>query len=357
MPNLVTEPYIPRRLIRSRRQSQSHHRRRSRSGISGWLILGAAVCAVIMFVILISGSSHPQAELALRPAEPMAMPAAGSYQEGAKAAPIKTKRLAPALRQSAVAATPEVLEPSAPSAQLVVTDIPAGAGDTSDTETASETAGGYIGSVVPDNMDALAVAEGEAKDSSWFSDAVMIGDSRMDGFRMYSGVSEADYIVRAGMTVWEVAEEKRDIAMGGTKYSTYQVLGQKQYAKVYLSIGINELGYYNPTGYAETYGKIIDKARELQPNAQIYVMALIPVNAQVCRENGQRDYINNDLIWQYNDALVQVAAEKGVLILDPTPIFTDENGELSKELTSDGVHFKKDGYTAWKDYLLCHTGT
>jgi len=286
------------------------------------------------------------------------------YVEGPEKLSAPEAGLVEPIRCAAAAVpTPAQLEqqPSAPSAQPIEADDQPASGDaaaqTTENKDAPEAAGDHSVNVVPDNIGDLAIAEGEAKESSWFSDAVLIGDSRMDGFRLYSGTSEADYIVRAGMTVWEVAEESQDISVGGKKYSAYQILGWKQYAKVYLSIGINELGYYNPTGYAETYGKIIDQVRQLQPDAQIYVMTLIPVNTEVCRQNKQKSYINNDMIRQYNDALITMVSEKNVLLLNPVEIFADENGELIKDMTSDGVHFKKDGYTVWKEFLLCHTGT
>jgi len=123
-----------------------------------------------------------------------------------------------------------------------------------------------------------------------------------------------------------------------------------------LSIGINELGYYNPKGYAETYEKIIDKVRQLQPKAQIYVMTLIPVNTKACGENNQQSYINNDLICQCNAALVEMVVKKDVLWVNAAEVLAGEDGELLEGMTSDGVHFTKDGYVAWKDYLLCHTG-
>jgi len=233
-------------------------------------------------------------------------------------------------------------------------DVPAPAEEGGGAQKAAE---GPAGSVVSDDISELAVAEGEAMDGDWFSDAVLLGDSRVDGFRLYSGAKGADHIVRAGMSVYEVDKEKQNISVGGAKYSAYQLLGKKQYAKVYLSIGVNELGYYDPNGYAETYEKIIDKVHQLQPNAQIYVMTIIPVNTKVCKANGQKSYINNDLIRQYNTALVEMAAEKDVLLIDAAEALAGEDGELLENMTSDGVHFTKEGYVAWKDYLLCHTGT
>jgi len=212
------------------------------------------------------------------------------------------------------------------------------------------------GSVVPAEIDSLTVPQGEARDSGWFSDAVMVGDSRVDGFRIYSGITECDYIVRTGMSVYDVADEKPVVRVGEEKQTVYQVLGQKQYAKVYLSLGVNELGYYDPTTYGKKYSKIIDQVRAIQPDAQVYVMTIIPVNSKVCAENEQKEWINNEWVAKYNAALVSMAVEKGVLLLNPVEALEDSAGELREDLASDGVHFKKAGYELWRDYLLCHTG-
>lgn len=212
------------------------------------------------------------------------------------------------------------------------------------------------GSVVPAQISEVAVPQGEAHDKSWFSNAVMVGDSRIDGFRLYSGVTECDYIVRTGMSVYDVADEKPVIRVGEEKQTVYQALGEKQYAKVYLSMGVNELGYYNPEVYGKKYSQIVDQVRTIQPNAQVYVMTIIPVNTKLCAENDQKSWITNEWVAKYNAALVGMAAEKGVMLLNPVEVMQDETGELREDLASDGVHFKKVGYELWRDYLLSHTG-
>ncbi len=207
----------------------------------------------------------------------------------------------------------------------------------------------------PPDYDALSVPEGEAADEDWFSDAALVGDSRVDGLRLYGGIKGAQFIFRTGMSIYEVAEEKENIRAEGGRTSVYALLSQAQYAKVYLSIGINELGYFDPDGYAETFGQVIDRVRELQPEAALYVMTITPVNPAVCREHDKPDYINNDMISQYNAALAGVVAEKGVKLLNPAAALTDESGALREDLAADGVHYTREGYVLWKDYLLTHT--
>ncbi len=207
----------------------------------------------------------------------------------------------------------------------------------------------------PPDYDALSVPEGEAADEDWFSDAALVGDSRVDGLRLYGGIKGAQFIFRTGMSIYEVAEEKENIRDGGGKTSVYALLSQARYAKVYLSIGVNELGYFDPDGYAETFGQVIDRVRELQPEAALYVMTITPVNPDMCREHDKPDYINNDMISQYNAALARVVGEKGIKLLNPAAALTDENGVLREDLSSDGVHYTREGYVLWRDYLLTHT--
>ena len=94
------------------------------------------------------------------------------------------------------------------------------------------------------------VPEGEAADpETWFTDAVFIGDSRTEGFRMFSGVKGASFLTSTGITVFEVMEGKKVIRSGSEKVSILTALGWNTYGKVYISLGINELGYYDAEGF------------------------------------------------------------------------------------------------------------
>lgn len=202
------------------------------------------------------------------------------------------------------------------------------------------------------------VPEGDTADAdTWFKDAVFIGDSRTDGFHLYSGVKGGTYLVHTGLTVFEVVDRKAVLGSGENKYSVLSALGNKQYSKVYISLGINELGWFDPEAYADTFGKLIDKVRELQPNAVIYVQVIVPVCPSVCKSHGQPYYVTNDNITGYNEALAEMCKEKEVWLVNIAEALVDpETGELPADITHDGVHFKKAGYQAWLEYLLCHTG-
>lgn len=203
------------------------------------------------------------------------------------------------------------------------------------------------------------VPAGEAVDQEeWFADAVFIGDSRTDGFRLFSGVtSKADFLVHTGLTIYDVMEEKPVIRQGDKKVPLLEALGEKQYGKVYISLGVNELGYRAPENFAETYGELIDAIQEQQSDAILYIQSIIPVNTEKCKANDQPYYVTNESIAAYNEALSAMAEEKQVRLVNVSEALVDETGEPSRDISADGVHFKKDGYLLWLDYLTTHTGS
>ncbi len=101
----------------------------------------------------------------------------------------------------------------------------------------------------------------------------------------------------------------------------------------------------------------MDAVRESQPDAVVYVQAILPVNTEECKKCGQPYYVTNENVEQYNAALADKCAEKEVWFVDVPGELLDENGEVLSDLSADGVHFKKDGYVIWLNWLLCHTGT
>lgn len=191
----------------------------------------------------------------------------------------------------------------------------------------------------------------------WLADAVFIGDSRTDGLRLYGGISDvAAFLCQTGLSVYKVDQNQAVIRQGGSRVSVLDALGRGNYGKVYLSLGLNELGYFNPAGYAETYGRVIDAVAQRQPGARIYVQLIIPVNDARCRASGTPYYITNQAVSDYNAALTALCAGKDVTLLAAPPELLDETGQLREDITTDGAHFRPEGYALWRDYLLAHTG-
>ncbi len=195
-------------------------------------------------------------------------------------------------------------------------------------------------------------------DMSYFSDALFIGDSRTEGLQLYSGIEGATFFCYKGITIFDVMQNnpKKLIKLNGTSYSIVDALTQKsgKFSKVYISLGINELGYYDNQGFHDKFAALIDHIRATQPNAIIYLQNQVPVNPTLCAKNWP-SYVNNDKVAVYNEIFTQLAAEKKVVLLDVATALSTPEGILAQENTVDGVHFTKGWYKEWLSYLMCHT--
>jgi lysophospholipase L1-like esterase len=184
----------------------------------------------------------------------------------------------------------------------------------------------------------------------YFSDALFIGDSRTQGLLLYSNLGNASYYAARGLTVEHVFE-KRVVEIDGGKRTVSDALERRAFGKVYLMFGLNELGWNSAEKFIETYGRVIDRVRETQPDAVLYVQAIMPVSAQ----KSQKDPVhNNPNIDRFNEMILNLSEEKGAIYLNVGESVSDGNGVLPEEASSDGIHLNKKYCIKWEEYLRAH---
>ena len=186
---------------------------------------------------------------------------------------------------------------------------------------------------------------------SYFDDAAFLGDSRTLGISDYAGLDAADFYCDSGMTIFKILEEEVTYQKTGSKVLMPEVLQNKKYGKIYIMLGMNELGYGNTEMYLEQYRQVLNQIREWQPEAIIYIMANLHVSEE---KNNMETEFNNMNINSKNAASAELANGTDVFYLDVNPVFTDEEGYLNAELTFDGVHLYAKHYDAWREFLLEH---
>lgn len=190
--------------------------------------------------------------------------------------------------------------------------------------------------------------------NDYFADAAFVGDSRTDGFMLYSGIGCGKNLTSNGLSVFRLAEKKA-LTINKKKYTLLEALALEEYGKVYLSLGVNELGYRNDEGFYTSYCAAIDEIRKLQPGAVIYIQGLIPLNEGQVMASSGKEYLTNEHLRIYNELMRQAAKEKQVVFLDLYSEFVDENGELPEGASRDGVHLVKEACQQWLEYLKTHT--
>lgn len=194
------------------------------------------------------------------------------------------------------------------------------------------------------------LAAGEAKDDDFFADAAFMGNSLMDGFRLFSGLTTCDYYAGTSATVVS-ATTKKTLALENGQYGTYvDGLLQKTYGKIYILLGINEI-YLEPDNFKEMYGEMLDTIIAGQSDCDIYVMGLTPVSSA---KSSSSDMFNMTRINSYNEKLRELAAEKGCYYMDLVGALAGSDGFLAAGETSDGIHFSNAVYQTWLEYVRTH---
>lgn len=201
------------------------------------------------------------------------------------------------------------------------------------------------------------VPESAPVEMDYFSDALFIGDSRTDGLQIYSGIKGATFYCYKGLNIFDMSK-RQVVEMNGGKYTVVEALEKgPQYKKIYISLGVNELGYPGTDSFYKAFKSFLEEVKAAQPDAIIYLQNLVPVNPEICAQKKQPSYVNNDRVADFNSVFPKLAEECQVALVDVKTALSDENGILPAEATVDGVHFTKAWYQKWLEYLMCHTVT
>lgn len=190
-------------------------------------------------------------------------------------------------------------------------------------------------------------------EEDYFDDALFIGDSRTVGLMEYSGLKEhADFYASTGLTIYKLFGAEI-VPVEGSKdnISIEEALTEKQFSKIYLMVGINEMGTGTVDSFVAEYEKVVAHLQELQPDAIIYIQAIIRVST---KRSAQGDYIHNEGINARNEGLSLLADDQKIFYLDVNPLICDEEGGLIQDYTFDGVHLKAKYIAIWKDFLMEH---
>lgn len=185
-------------------------------------------------------------------------------------------------------------------------------------------------------------------DTSYFSDALFIGDSRTVGFYQYAPVEGAKYFARTSMSIYNIFNSsKSETGTGDASLETY--LKNNKFGKIYILLGINEIGGSIDAIVSE-YGEVLAKIKQLQPGAKIIIQSNMHVSAKKSASNPNS--FNNKRIDELNSKLSKLADNRVVYYLDFTHVFDDENGNLRSDYTSDGVHFYAKCYKEWRNWIV-----
>lgn len=128
---------------------------------------------------------------------------------------------------------------------------------------------------------------------------------------------------------------------------------------VFVMIGINDLlRGYSDTAILNSQRDIVRYLQTAHPQAQIVLQSILPHAAQAEATWEGRDRfpdLPNSRIQKLNRELETIAQEQGAYFLDLYPVFANEQGDLSMDLSTDGLHLNPKGYQTWSIALQVYS--
>jgi hypothetical protein len=233
----------------------------------------------------------------------------------------------------------------------------------------------------------------------YFNDALFIGDSRVEGIKLYGGLKKATFYSKEGISLNKILDEKfvkikvkekvkvkeketeakkskkskkskkkkseEETTVAQTEQASEEyviktrtknvnikkALKQKSFKKIYIMIGINEVGYRTKKEYKNNYKEVIDELRKLQPDAKIFIMGMMKVTNKYQKKHPS---FKNKTIDAFNEAVKELADYQTIFYIDMNENILDKNNGVKEKYTWDGVHLKAEYYSVWIDTLKKH---
>ena len=134
-------------------------------------------------------------------------------------------------------------------------------------------------------------------------------------------------------------------------YTLDQALVQKDYRKIYVMMGLNEVGWPDVDSFISEYASLLHQVERDCPEARIYVQSILPVSAA---RSSEGDSINNSNIRRFNEKIREMAESNNWTYLNVWEAIADVDGELPSDAAPDGVHFGPEYMEIWLQYLREH---
>lgn len=234
---------------------------------------------------------------------------------------------------------------SASGQDVTLAGLPQNTGSTTVPETAEP-----LPTVSNPDSPAIVQKSVEPVDDSYFSDAVFIGDSRMEGFRNASGITQGQFFTSVGMSTSKMASEPIISTVDGN-ITVAAALSGGHYNKVYIMLGANDLGEYDWDSFHDLFVSATNRFREIQPDAVFYICSCIYVEEAKVTTGS---YVNNANVDKINSILLQICEEQGFYYLDLNEFLSNGYGALIDGASSDGVHIYEKYCKQMLDYMKSH---
>lgn len=187
-------------------------------------------------------------------------------------------------------------------------------------------------------QDALVAQVNSGTSDVWglFKNSLLLGDSRVYGFKSYGFLPENRVLAEAGYTIANIPE-------------FVDAAASLQPDVIYFSYGVNDMGLdigrdQGDNGYRAVYEANIKQLLEKTPQSKVVVNSVIDASAAAVAEHPSWGKTAD-----FNRQIQEMCQDNGWYYADNSTL---SNGGNAPIYQADGVHFLSDFYEVWAKNML-----
>lgn len=184
----------------------------------------------------------------------------------------------------------------------------------------------------------------------YFQDSVFIGESRTVSLVTYGGVQNLNVFANVSLNVGEI-DTTANVSVNGQVMTVADAVNATSFSRYYLSFGLNEIGWPDPTQFTEGISHLADLILARNPSAVIYVQSIAPVTKAV----SDSSVYSIEQIQNFNANLKLLCQGRGDLVyLDTASSVTGEDGYLPTDAGADGKQLNQAYCQRMMQYIRQH---
>lgn len=192
--------------------------------------------------------------------------------------------------------------------------------------------------------------------STFYNDAAFIGDSvslKLSYYAEATGeLGDALFLVAGSYGVGHAVDGTMEMYFQGKDTPPQDALAKAGVKKVFIMLGMNDLGKFGIDITMDYWDKFIANIREKNPDIMICIQSMTPVWV-----NGQTESLYNEAVDEYNERLKAFAKENRCSYMDIASFMKDADNGLATDYCSDNyVHLTDAGAYAWTSVLKAYAG-
>lgn len=185
----------------------------------------------------------------------------------------------------------------------------------------------------------------------FFDNAAFIGDSVTLKLRNYNtefgALGDATFLCQGSYSVAHAVNNTMYLSYQGEDMTPQDALKACGVNKVFILLGMNDIGLYGVDETITNWGKLIENIRNVNPELDIYIQSGTPIYYQ-----GETGGLTNAKMDEYNQKLQAFAQANDCVYVDIATPMKDSNNGLAKAYCSDDfVHMTNPGCALWFEII------